>query len=63
MLIIDRFEENIAIIEIEDSIIEIPKKYLPKTAVEGDVIKLVIDKENTKARKKRIEKLADSLFE
>lgn len=63
MLIIDRFEENIAIIETDESTIDIPRKYLPKNASEGDIIKLVVDKNTTDTRKKRINKLAESLFE
>ena len=63
MLIIDRFEGDMAIIECEDKMIEIPVKYLPATAKECDVLKLVIDKEKTDERKERIQKLADSLFE
>ncbi len=63
MLIIDRFEENIAVIETDESTINIPIKYLPRNANEGDVIKLVIDKDTTETRKKRINKLAENLFE
>lgn len=63
MLIIDRFEGKQAIIELEETRIEIPVKYLPKSASEGDVLKIIIDKENTEKRKEKIQKLADSLFE
>ncbi|MFP4016775.1 MAG: DUF3006 domain-containing protein [Halanaerobiales bacterium] len=63
MLIIDRIEENIAIIETDGNTIEIPRKYLPTEASEGDVIKLIIDKESTEARKNSIQTLADSIFE
>lgn len=39
MLIIDRFEENFAIIEVDGNKTEnIPKNLLPVTAREGDVI-------------------------
>lgn len=63
MLIIDRFEGDLAIIECEDKMIEIPVKYLPAAAREGDVLKLVIDEKETDKRRERIQKLADSLFE
>jgi len=63
MMIIDRFEENIVVIETDESTINIPRKYLPKNASEGDVIKFIIDKNTTDTRKKRINKLAESLFE
>ena len=63
MLIIDRFEGDMAIIECEDKMIEIPAKYLPPAAREGDILKLVIDDKKTVERKERIQKLAGSLFE
>lgn len=63
MLIIDRFEGKQAIIEMGERTIEIPVNYLPKSASEGDVLKIIIDKENTKKRQEKIQKLADSLFE
>ncbi|NLJ83444.1 MAG: DUF3006 domain-containing protein [Halanaerobiaceae bacterium] len=63
MLILDRFEGNMAIIECEDKMLEIPIKYLPAAAKEGDILKLVIDEGKTDKRREKIQKLADSLFE
>lgn len=61
--IIDRFEGDFALVEIDDdSIIKLPKKALPKGAKEGDVISIKINKEETKNRKENIGKLMDSLF-
>ena len=38
-LIIDRFEGDFAVVELEDrSTIDIPKKLIPKGAKEGDVL-------------------------
>lgn len=52
---IDRFEGNIAIIELEDGrIISIPKDILPIDAKEGDIISTIIEKDETEKRKKRI---------
>ncbi|KXS41019.1 MAG: Protein of unknown function (DUF3006), partial [Candidatus Frackibacter sp. T328-2] len=50
MLIIDRFEGDIAVIEYNNTTFTIPKEALPVTAKEGDVIKIVVDNENTKER-------------
>ena len=54
--IIDRFEEDIAIVESEDKeIIDIPRKILPMEAEEGDIISIIILEDEGKERKKRIE--------
>ncbi|NLM97334.1 MAG: DUF3006 domain-containing protein [Halanaerobiaceae bacterium] len=63
MLIIDRFEGKLAIIEAGEIMIELPRKYLPDFAREGDVLKIEIDEERTKKRKEKIKKMADNLFE
>lgn len=62
-VIIDRFEEEYAIVEINiGEFAKIPKKLLPK-AQEGDVIKIIIDSSATKKRKEDIKSLVDNLFE
>lgn len=65
MLIIDRFEGEYALIEMNRKIFHIPKVLLPKGAKEGDSIKvqITVDKEATEKQKQAIGKLADSLFE
>ena len=66
---VDRFEENIAIIELEDrSTTNITKDKLPIDIKEGDIVifsdnKISIDKEETKKRKQEIHNLMDKLFE
>ncbi|EOD01362.1 DUF3006 domain-containing protein [Caldisalinibacter kiritimatiensis] len=66
--IIDRFEEDIAVIEREDNtMINIERSRLPKEAVEGDVIiikddSIIIDKQETTKRKKKIDILENELF-
>jgi len=67
--IIDRFEDDIAVIECEDKTAKnISCSLLPKGAKPGDVIRednsgvLSIDIKETNERKKRIKKLMDSLF-
>ena len=68
--ILDRFEENYAVIEIiekEPYFIEIEKNKLPQNAVQGDVLILgeviTIDKAETKKRKAHIDELFEELFE
>lgn len=62
-VIIDRFEGNYAVIEIEiGKCVNIPKILIPD-AKEGDVIKIEIDKKETLDRKKHIQELMDSVFE
>lgn len=68
--ILDRFEENYAVIEIiekESCFVEIEKNQLPKNAVQGDVLILgdviTIDKAETQKRKAHIDELFEELFE
>lgn len=63
MLIVDRIEGHIAIIEDKGDTIEIPRHFLPKSVKEGDVIKIIVDEVATKKRKQDIEKLAEDLFD
>jgi len=66
--IIDRFEGNLAVIELEHSTIDIPKGKLPKEAHVGDQIiidgdHITLDVENTKKIREEIDALAKDLFE
>ena len=63
MLIIDRFEGDKAIVESSDATIEIDKSEIPKNAKEGDVLKIIVDKEETSTRRKAIKELSKELFE
>ena len=62
MLIIDRFEGDYAVIEVNDEFINIPKSTIPKEAKEGDVLRFIIDSDETAKRKQRITGLMDKLF-
>lgn len=68
-VIIDRFEDNIAVCEKEDkTMIDILKSKLPEGAKEGDVLILndntiILDFEETRKRKKEIEDLIQDLWE
>lgn len=66
--IIDRFENELAVIEMQNKMVWVNRQELPAAAREGDlVIKQagiwVIDKQAGFLRKKQIDKLADELWE
>lgn len=67
--VIDRFEEEFAVVEVDDrKIININKKDIPSGAKEGSVLnieldKITIDYDETEKRKKEIEALFEDLFE
>ncbi|MGE6600083.1 DUF3006 domain-containing protein [Bacillus proteolyticus] len=66
--IIDRFEGELAVIEMKSIIIDVPRSKLPSSAKEGDVLiieddKYTIDKKETDKRKREIQNLIDKLFE
>jgi len=63
--VIDRIEEKIAVIELEDrSQVLFPAKRLPKGAGEGSVLKIDItyDREATKRQREKIKKLQEKLL-
>ena len=56
-VIIDRFEGEYAVVEIEvGKCVNIPKILLPDSK-EGDIVKIEIDKDNSQKRKKHIQEL------
>lgn len=66
--IIDRFEQCLVVIELEDgSITNIKRKYIPEKAKEGDVLNLgsiiSINYEETEKRRKRIEHITKDIWE
>lgn len=62
-VILDRFEEDFALVELENKeIVNIPR-ILVSEAEEGDIIEIRICKEETRQRQEEIEKLANDLFE
>lgn len=62
-VIIDRFEDEYAIVEIDiENFARISKKLVPD-AKEGDVINITIDKMATKSRHEHISSLVNDLFE
>lgn len=62
--IIDRFEGEFAVCELEDmTMVNIPKKALPTEAREGDSILVTVDPAETEERKENIKHLMDDLFQ
>lgn len=66
--IIDRFEGDIAVIEFDDEMKDIPKSQLPEGAEVGYMLifdgdNIMIDHNGTKKLAKEIEDLANELFE
>lgn len=62
-VIIDRFEDEYAIVEIDiENFAKISKK-LVSDAKEGDVINITIDKMATESRQEHISSLVNDLFE
>jgi len=62
MLIIDRFEGDFAIVETSDGNVNIPRADIPANAKEGDILVIDLDKNETDARKKRIDGMMNNLF-
>ncbi|MCI8575884.1 MAG: DUF3006 domain-containing protein [Bacilli bacterium] len=62
-VIIDRFEKDFAIVEIEEGLFaNLPKVLIPY-ATEGDVIEIKVNHQKTEERKKTITKLINQAFE
>ncbi len=61
LLIIDRFEDDLAIITYENSTFALPCSLLPRAAKEGDVIKLavILDTKTDSHRRKKPEQYTD----
>ena len=57
MIIIERFENNLAVVEYQGKTWNIPREWLPVTAVEGDVIiiNVAVDEPATIRRRKEMD--------
>ncbi len=63
-VIIDRFEGDFAVVELENkTIVNLSRKLVPVEAKEGDVLIIKIDTDETNKRTERIKSLMDDLFE
>ncbi|MTI53412.1 DUF3006 domain-containing protein [Geosporobacter ferrireducens] len=65
MFVLDRIEEETAVIEWNGQTIMLPSALLPPGAKEGDLLEifLKIDHEGTRRRRERIEEKAKRLWE
>lgn len=61
-VIIDRFEGDLAIVEIEEGLFGTISKALIPNADEGDVINISIDKTEAKNKREKINNLINDLF-
>jgi len=64
VFIIDRFEGEWVVIEADDVKFNLPRRFLPSEAREGDVLRITveIDSYATKERREKIKNLEDRLF-
>ncbi len=68
MIILDRYEKNFAILEIEGEIKKLPLDVFDKNIPEGSVVKFsggkyFLDEEETEKRRKKLLDLQNSLFD
>ncbi|KXG76318.1 DUF3006 domain-containing protein [Thermotalea metallivorans] len=65
MFVLDRIEGEWAVIEGDKGMFQLPKTLLPQDAREGDILEIhiIIDGEQGKARKERLEERAKGLWE
>jgi hypothetical protein len=65
MPIIDRFEEDWAVIEHSNQTLNLPQSLLPESAKAGDVLQIIvtIDRESTLKQKRSAESLLDGFFD
>jgi len=61
--IIDRFEGEFAVIELNGEIYNMPRKLLPPEAKEGSVIDISVNKEETESKLAEAKSLLKDLFE
>ncbi|MCI9625308.1 MAG: DUF3006 domain-containing protein [Clostridia bacterium] len=67
MYIIDRFEGDIAVVEADETMMNIPRAQLPSEAQEGDVLQkngevYVVDHAATEKRKEEINRLMKGIW-
>ena len=62
-LIIDRLEENYAVVELSDGrTFDVPIEIFPNNVREGSIININIDEPETKRREKNMQKRLNGLF-
>ena len=62
-IIVDRFEGNIAMIELENGqMIDCPKALLPANAKEGSIINITVDENATNEKLQKVTERMNKLF-
>ena len=62
MIVIDRIENDIVVVEFDGKFVNIPKSVFNEEINEGDVLVLSVDKQETKSRKEMLGNKLNSLF-
>ena len=62
-VIVDRFEGNIAVVELENgSVIDCPKALLPANSKEGSILNITVDEVATNEKLQKITERMNKLF-
>ena len=62
-VIVDRFEGNIAVVELENGqMIDCPKALLPDNAKEGSIINITVDENATNEKLQKVTERMNKLF-
>ena len=62
-IIVDRFEGNIAVVELENGqMIDCPKTLLPPNAKEGSIINITVDEKATEEKLQKLTNRMNRLF-
>lgn len=62
-IIIDRFENDIAVVELENGkMIDCPRELFPNNAKEGSIIKIMVDEKATTEKLEQMQKRLNRLF-
>lgn len=62
MIVVDRIENDIVVVEIDGSFVNIPKSIFTEEVNEGDVLVLSVDKQETQNRKEMLGNKLNRLF-
>lgn len=62
MIVVDRIENDIVVVEIDGSFVNIPKSIFIEEVNEGDVLVLSVDKQETQNRKEMLGNKLNRLF-
>ncbi len=60
--IIDRFEEEFAVLETDNGLVDMPKCLLPENAREGSLIEISVCEDETNTRREQLQNRLNKLF-